>query len=376
MKHNDIKIIIVVPTITLKEQWDSELKRLHVSSNCNVLVINTVIKNEYFCDLLIIDEIHRTGSDKFSLIFKCIQYRFILGLTATIERLDGKHETIQRYCPVVDTITLTEALVNGWVSPYTEFQVIIQVEDIDTYKRYNKEFIEHFSFFNFDWEIATNCLGRNGFIFRNKLRDKMAPPGATEKQRKELFNNITYHATQFMRCVQARKNFINNHPKKLEIARQIIAARPNSKIITFSNNIKMAESIGMNGKVYSGKDSKKKGRITMEEFAKMSTGVLHTIQKVNEGLDCPGLSVAIMIGIDSSKIKSVQRTGRVIRKEEDKKAEIFNIIIDETVELKWFQNSHENAIYTTINEKELKNVLEYKPYTEYKKSLKDFQFRY
>lgn len=42
----------------------------------------------------------------------------------------------------------------------------------------------------------------------------------------------------------------------------------------------MAESIGMGGKVFSGKDSKKKGRMTIEEFSTEKTGILHTIKKL------------------------------------------------------------------------------------------------
>ena len=126
-----------------------------------------------------------------------------------------------------------------------------------------------------------------------------------------------------MRAMQQRKVFINNHPKKIEIAREIINARPNSKIITFSNNIKMAESIGI-GETFSGKTSKKKGRTTMEEFNLKPIGVLNSVKKVIEGLDVKGLSVAINLGLDSSEIKAVQKLGRVIRFEEGKEAEMFN----------------------------------------------------
>jgi superfamily II DNA or RNA helicase len=37
----------------------------------------------------------------------------ILCLTATLERLDGKEIILKDRCPVVDTITLTEAAENG-----------------------------------------------------------------------------------------------------------------------------------------------------------------------------------------------------------------------------------------------------------------------
>ena len=178
-----------------------------------------------------------------------------------------------------------------------------------------------------------------------------------------------------MRSIQKRKAFINNHPKKLEIARKIIEARPNSKIITFSNNIKMAESLGI-GYVYTGKESKKKNRMTLEEFNNLNSGVLCTSQMANEGLDLPNLSVAIMLGIDSSKIKAIQRVGRVIRKEGDKKSEIFNLIINNTVETSWFAKAHPDGNYITIDEDGLLDVLSGKEPRLYRKKIKDFQFRY
>jgi superfamily II DNA or RNA helicase len=159
-------------------------------------------------------------------------------------------------------------------------------------------------------------------------------PNGSEEQRKQVFKNITYHATAFMRVIQKRKAFINNHPKKIELARKIIEARQNAKIITFSNNVSMAEAIGV-GSVYTGKDSKKKGRTTLEEFNQQPSGVINSCAKLNEGADLKGLSVAIVLGRDSSETKSIQRRGRVVRKEGDKMAEIFNLVVDQTVETKW-----------------------------------------
>lgn len=334
-KYPNMKVIIVVPTTALKEQWATIIDNNDLSFNCEVLVINTAIKNSYTCDILVIDEIHRAAADLLKRVFETVKYKYILGLTATFERLDGKHELLAKYCPVFDEITLAEAQFQGWISDYREYKVILDVEDIETYKQYNRAFTEHFEFFNFDFSLAMSCVGAQGFVNRAKLRDQMCPNG-TEEQRKEVFRNITYHATSFMRVIQQRKAFINNHPKKIELARRIIEARPNSKIITFSNNVKMAESIGMGGKVFSGKDSKKKGRMTIEEFSSQNSGILHTIKKADEGLDVPGLSVAIILGLDSSKIRKTQRIGRVARKEGDKQAEIFTLVIDETVELEWY----------------------------------------
>jgi len=370
------RFIVVVPTDNLKDQWTAQIDSLGCSLNGEVLVINTASKHKFETDILIIDEIHRASATTLVNIFNTIQYKYILGLTATFERLDGKQkEVVEKKCPVIDRITLEEALINGWIAPYKEYQVLLDVDDIDTLKQLNKEFQAHFEFFSYDFNRIMSLLGKNGFIERAKLRDEMCGPNAAEEQRKQMFKNITFHSQRFMQVLQARKKFINNHPKKIEVTRKIIEARPFSKIITFSNNIKMAEAIGI-GEVYTGKDNKKKARANLEEFNRKTVGILNSVAKLNEGLDCKGLSVAIMLGIDSSEIKATQRRGRVVRFEEGKQAEIFNLIIKNSVEQEWFKKSHAHSSYITIDEEGLDDVLAGKEPKPYVKKVKEFTFRF
>lgn len=374
-KYPSMKILVVVPTDNLKNQWRQQLDNWGMEFNADVQVINTVVKHNWTIDILVLDECHRYAASTFQQVFKTVNYRYILGLTATFERLDGKQEIISKYCPVIDEITLLEAKLNNWIAPYKEYLVILDTDDIDIYKDYNKSFISSFESFNFDWNLAMSCIGPKGFIERAKYRDKLCPNGS-EEQRKNLFKSITFNSMNFMRMVQKRKAYINNHPKKIEIARKIIEARSNSKIITFSNNIKMAESIGMNGQVYTGKDNKVKARANLEDFNNAKTGLIHSVSKLNEGADLKGLSVAIILGLDSSEIKAVQRRGRCIRFEKDKTAEIFNLVIDQTVELEWFRNGHPNNDYITIDEQGLEDVLAGREPKPYVKRIKDFTFRY
>ena len=320
-------------------------------------------------------EIHRTGASELSKVFEKVHYKLILGLTATFERLDGRHELIRKYCPVCDIVPITECLLNNWVSPYKEYLVLVDVDDINTYNEYNKEFTECYEFFNFDFNRIMSLVGKYGHIECARLRDERCPNG-TEEQRRQVFKTIKFKSQRFMQLMQARKGFINNHPKKIELARRIIEARPNSKIITFSNNVKMAESIGMGGKVYTGKVSKKKSRTTIEEFNQLPIGVLHTVKKADEGMDIAGLSVGIVLGTDSGKTKARQRLGRVIRMEEGKQAEMFYIILDNTVESKWFVESHKGQSYTIIDEQGLNDVLAGREPKPYVKKIKDFTFRF
>lgn len=282
-KHPKMKVLVVVPTETLKNQWISLLDQWGFGLNCDVQIINTVIKNKYYCDLLIIDEIHRTPSNTFQEVFNVVKYKLILGLTATFERLDGKEKLIEKFCPVIDTITSEEALLSGWVSAYTEYLVLLDVDDIDTYKAYNKEFQQHFEFFNYDFNEAMSMVGPKGYVKRIQMRDEMAPDNASKEEKSNILKNITYHSMGFTRVIQSRKKFINNHPKKLEVVRKIMAARKDSKIITFSKNVAMAEAIENGKNVYTGKVTKKKGRVMIEDFDKAKSGILHSCDKLNEG---------------------------------------------------------------------------------------------
>ena len=374
-KYPGIRVLVVVPTTTLKNQWQQQIDDWGFIFNAEVQVINSVIKHEWTCDFLILDEEHRYNSDDFSKVFEKVKYKLILGLTATFERLDGKHIIMQKYCPIVDKVSILECQVNGWVSQYKEYIVLINVDDIEEYKTLNKEWLQHFEFFQFSFDTAIKMTGPEGWKAKLKYRDELYK-GPDETKKKEILQAINYHSAGFMRTMTKRKAFINNHPKKIEIAKKIIKARSNKKIITFSNNVKMAEAIGI-GDVYTGRISKKRSSTMIEDFNNANTGVLNTCAKANEGLDIRGLSVAIILGTDSSETKARQRRGRTVRKENDKVAEIFYIIIKDTTEEKWVKNNHKSdQNYITIDEKGLEQVLRGETPQEYKKPIGQLVFRF
>lgn len=375
-KFPNLRILVVVPTTALKEQWYEKLNEQNIVFNIEVQIINTIVKHQWVCDLLIIDEEHRVASDQFRQIFDKVAYKLILGLTATFERLDGKEIIIKQYCPIVDEITQLEALANGWVSDYKEYQVIIEVDDIEEYKQYNKEFQQHFEFFGFSFDTAMKMCGPEGWKAKLAYRDEIYK-GSDESKRKEILQAINYHSAGLMRTLQKRKAFINNHPKKIEIAKKIIEARSDKKIITFSNNVKMAESISNGNYVYTGKTSKKKGRVMLDDFISGKINILNSCHKLNEGLDVPDISVGIILGTDSSEIKARQRRGRACRRYGNKQAEIFYIIIKDTVESKWYQTAHKNdKNYITIDEDGLDKVLKGEQPEPYKQRLGQIMFRF
>lgn len=372
-KYPEISVLVLVPTESLKSQWIEELDTWGLGFNTEVKVMMGASKKEYSCDLLVIDEAHRINSETIANVFQVVKYKLILGLTATFERLDGRHEILAKYAPVVDTITVEDALLNNWISKYKDYVVLIDVDDIDVYKRYNKSFVEHYEFFDFDYSKAMSMLGTQGIKNKIAYRDELSK--GQEDRKKEILQSVNYHAKGFITAIQNRKKFVQEHPEKLRIAQEIIKYRSDKKIITFCANVKMAESFPT-GYVYTGKTGKKKNRLTLEEFSALPNGILHTCKLAEEGLNLPDLSVGIMLGVNSSKTKAVQTLGRVVRLSKDKTAEFFTLVINDTIETEWMKKSRISDNFEIIDVENLMKILRGEPYETYKKKLQNFTYRF
>ena len=341
-RNEDSSALIVVPTDVLKNQWIEKLDERGLIGNARVEIINSAIKLNWTCDLLVIDEIHLTPSDTFRKIFDCVDYKNILGLTGTFERLDGKELYITKYAPVCDTITIDEAEENGWVAPHKEYLVLLDV-DLKEYEEYTKTFNQCFAQFGFDFGLAMDCA--TDIVKARAFAKKAGLDG----------NTVMGVAQKWNRCMRKRKEFIYYHPKKMEIARKIIEARKDSKGITFSSTIKQAESFGF-GWVMHSKKKKKENKAVIDAFNNADKGFLHTSKAADQGLDCEGVNLEIILHTDSSKIRKTQRIGRAIRYEEGKISEIFTLVLRGTQEVNWFNNSNTSKVIT-INEEQLERVL-------------------
>lgn len=361
--NSKASVLIVVPTEFLKEQWIDQLIEWDLIDNCKVEIINTVIRSEWTCDLLIIDEVHLTASDTFRKVFEVVEYSMILCLTATLQRLDGKEVLIKQYAPVCDSITLIEAQNAGWVSPIKEYVVLLDV-DLTEYKAWDQKFNGYFAYFNWDFNIAMKCS--TDWKFRNTYAKQM---GLSPK-------DVLGMAMDWMRCMRKRKEFVMSHPKKLEVCKQILNARKDKKCITFSATIKDSEQLGV-GQVLHSKQSKKKNAEIIKKFNEADSGVLCTSKAADQGVDIKGLSVGIIMSIDSSKIRKTQRTGRIIRFEEGKTAELFTLVIRGTQEWRWFQNSNTSKNATVLSEDQLKLILSGEELiTRQRDQFEDTEFRF
>lgn len=368
-KDVNYSVVVLVPSNALKSSWKNDLIKRNVDTS--KVLVETIQKialhtsEVYSCGLLIIDEAHRVVSEQFLNVFKQIKFRFFLGLTATINRNDARDLILTAKFPIVDSIPVKECLKNGWVSPVKIFKVYLEPEDIDVYNQHNERFKEFFNYFNNDFQIAMSCIGAKGYMGRENFLNYKYPEARSEQQKKAVRPIINANTFGFMHELKMRKNYIYNHPDKIRITEKIIESLQKEKIITFSKTIKTADKIKPNIEncfyLHSGK-TRKKNRITLDEFNELSSGVLNSGKMLEEGITIPNLNIGILVSYDSSRISLIQKLGRILRYEEGKEAMLFVLVIKNTVEESWVNKALGTLKYETLDEEQLDNLLNGKAY--------------
>jgi len=340
----NLTVLVVVPSDNLKDQWIKQLIEWELIQYVDVMIINTAVREQRDYKLLILDECHGYVSETFKLVFDNIKYKGLLCLTGTMDRLDGKEELIKLHAPVFDEVTMEEALVNKWIADYIQYKVFITV-DLTEYKKHNAKFMSHFAFFDYNFDLAMKCATDNNFRFAYANRSGLQ------------VRDIVIHGMGFMREMKARKEFIYNHPKKIEIANLILHAREDKKVVTFSKTVAAAKELCCGDIYHSGMNKKKRAEL-LEKFNNQETGVLHTAKALDVGSDVQGLEVAIILTGDSSSITKRQKFGRINRKEGEKVSELFHFVIKGTVEEAWFAKASGSMRHTDIDELQLIRLLE------------------
>jgi superfamily II DNA or RNA helicase len=320
--NKNSKIIIVVPWIQLREQWILELKKFNLEDNIEVLIINTAYKNNYNCDLLIMDECHCYASDEFKKVFDSIKYKYLLCLTATIERLDGKEYIILDKSPIIDEVKLEECLKNNWISKYIIYNLSLELtdEEKENYTKADKAF-----------KYAASRISNNSYDTFD-LANKYLKEG--NKEEKALgaiyFNSMRKRKTI---CVEAEN--------KIKETLNIIEKFKDRKIIIFSETIKFASKINKlipkESSVFHSKMKEKEKEESLLKFKNNEKRIISSVKALSAGLDIPDISLGINASGNSSKLTLIQQLGRVIRAQPDKVAIFINLYIANTQDEVWLR---------------------------------------
>lgn len=346
-KNPNRTFVIVVPTIQLKEQWEFRIKESKLpQKHFKVFVINglTVKQMRMSCTMLVLDEVHLyLNGPVFSTVFQIINYKFILGLSATIDRNADGYNILAARCPIIDTITQQEANANGWVATYKEFVLRIKLNEEQRAEldSINSQFKNYFSKFNFDFRLAMNCMSDR--VLRTAYARERGWDVGMSQTHPWSPNKIAFYSVQFNRAMRLRKTFLYDIEQKKEAVKQLVE-KFDSKAIVFSESTAFADDVAerigdkavayhsnletqmrrvklKNGKTKLtkfGKTRLKKEAISKFEDGRSKITVLSTAKALNQGADLPSAQLGIIASYTSSALTSIQRRGRVIRKYFDK----------------------------------------------------------
>jgi superfamily II DNA or RNA helicase len=287
------------------------------------MVINSAIKHFHDVDMLVLDEIHRYAAESFRNIFHKVDSKYILGLTATLEREDGFHEVILEYLTVFDQISVDEALDNNWIAPYIVYNIPVNLsaEEQIEYNKANNAF-RHFA----------AKLGHGANAFQNANSYLKSSDKALQGQAGAYYN-----------AMRKRKNICQNNENKISATKQIIDIFPERNGLIFSATTEFAESLqnelGDICMTFHSKIKRKDQELIVKRFKDKRTKIrfLSSVQALNEGFNVPDCSLAIIAGSTSTKRTFIQQLGRVVRKQPDKEAIIINLYTPGSQEEVWMR---------------------------------------
>ena len=131
------------------------------------------------------------------------------------------------------------------------------------------------------------------------------------------------------------------------------------KAIIFSQTIDFADKVTSSLKncvSFHSKISKKKRteNLNLLKSGKSITRI-SAAKALNEGMDIPDISMAIIASGTSKTKDMIQRIGRTVRWEEGKQAVIYRIYVEDSQEEKWIASSQEDYNVELININEYEN---------------------
>jgi superfamily II DNA or RNA helicase len=331
------KVVVLVPNQILQDQWFQEIKETFPSrtvvrlgnghkqtlANGEILVAIAASGRQYSFDvpkgsncLLIADECHRYASSKNrkALEDAC---NTRLGLTATVERMDGLHETVLYgyFGPIVYSLGYEQALREKVISPFRTCFVGSNFTP-DERKLYDK---------------LTDELVQLRLVLVHKF-------GASDKSFSEflsdvirLMNDGSPAASRASKAWQSRwverRHLLSRSAEKLktlERLAQIFDDADRSLVFTLSiesaNDVaKMLNRKGIRCGVHSSEMSIDARNEMIDAFANGTLKVIATVFTLEEGVDIPEADLAVIIGTTQQRRAIIQRLGRILRVKSDKR---------------------------------------------------------
>jgi len=289
------RVVVAVPTRKLKSQWLEELST-HDVEGCIVETFHMLSKDKYkglSCELLVVDECHRSVSPVFQRLYNNIDYENVLGLSAT------PNKRCLDYCgDIIVEVPLEEAQV----CDFTVFFHSISLTSSEQHK------YDEYS------DSIRRLLGR-----MRSCND------ASEKWRfRERLDSLIFK----------RRSLVYNAEGRIHYAVNLIREFSDRPTLVICKRIEQANMLSrLTG--YPVYHSEKPDEKALSDFQHDRIPVLLSVGMLAEGYDKRNISCLIIVSTAITEAYHIQSIGRAVRLPDD--AEIHILLARNTTDEKLLQ---------------------------------------
>jgi superfamily II DNA or RNA helicase len=305
------RTLIVVPTIELLTQWRRALcEQLGVPEaavgvvgggqrqvrDLTVITYDSAAMPRRRLDgfgLLIVDEVHHLPAAHYRRIVGKVSAPCRLGLSATLERVDGRHDDLEALIgPVVFQRLPSDLRRQRHIADYVEKRVFVDLSPAEQ-QRYELLMAQ------FRWYLARHRIATGGALFATLVR-------------RAGYDQAARQALQAHR--QARMIALNAEAKIRRVA-DLLTRHRHDRVIIFAEYTALVDAISRTLLIpaITYRTNVQERRALLEGFRAGRYSKLATGRVLNEGVDVPDASVAIVASGSSATREYIQRLGRVLR---------------------------------------------------------------
>lgn len=320
--------IVLVPTLDLMTQWYDtltsafqtdvgllgggyhEVKSLTVATYDSGYLHMETLGNRF--GLIVADECHHLPSPSHAYCARACIAPFRLGLTATPERSDGAHTLLEELVgPIIIRCDVDE-LKGTYLSDYEVVRTWVKLspQEQARYKQARGIYLQ------FLREKSIRLSGPKGWGQFVSLSSR-SPAGR-----------------RAFKAWQEQKRIALATPAKLKVLEALLSRHRDERVLifTYDNDTVYRVSRDLLVPAITHQTPVKERREILQRFAAGTYRAVITSRVLNEGVDVPEASIAVVLSGTASAREHVQRLGRVLRKLPGKRAVLYELITRGTVE--------------------------------------------
>ena len=321
--------LVVVPTLALLKQWYSVLSDsfgasitvgllgggYHEITPLSVTTYDSAyIHAERYGDLfalVVYDEVHHLPAEKYAVIPQMLLAPYSLGLTATPERPDGRHELLPGLVGPVVYRRSPEDLAGTYLAPYETVSIPVELTAAE----------------RVEYEEADA-------VYRDFLRKHRLSMRSPEDWQRFIMVASTSHSggREALLAARRRREIRASAERKGATLESLLKRHWEDRTIVFTKSVEEVYGLSTRflvpGITYETPARERKE--ILDRFREGRYRAIIASDVLNEGVDVPEANVAVILAGSASRREYVQRLGRVLRPREGKRAVLYELVTEGT----------------------------------------------